>query len=85
MQHEINHACRARDWVATNFDLQHDAKLSLFEATIRIVGGLIAAFDASGDAMFLAKAEELASKMLDNFQDREQGMRRSPCVVTHLL
>ncbi|CAL8463954.1 g3489 [Coccomyxa elongata] len=66
---------RARDWVATSFDLQHDAKLSLFEATIRIVGGLIAAFDASGDALFLTKAEELASKMLDNFQDRRQGIR----------
>ncbi len=80
MQPDFKCACRARDWVATSFDLQHDAKLSLFEATIRIVGGLIAAFDASGDAMFLTKAEELASKMLGYFQDREQGMRRGPSV-----
>ena len=56
-------------------DLQHDARLSLFEVTIRIVGGLLAAFDACGEAVFLTKADELASKMLDNFKSTEQGVR----------
>ena len=73
-QRHLGCACRARDWVATQLDLQHDAKLSLFEVTIRIVGGLIAAYDACGDAVFLTKADELASKMLDNFRSTEQGV-----------
>lgn len=60
--------CRARDWVAETLDIEHDAKLNMFETIIRVVGGLLAAYDATGDQMFLSKAQQLASKMLTNFK-----------------
>lgn len=63
--------------MAKDFDLDHNAKLSLFETIIRIVGGLIAAYDASGDAVFLKKADELAAILLSSFQSTEQGMTHS--------
>ena len=66
--------CRARAWVASELDFKHDAKLSLFETVIRVVGGLLSAYDASHDAMFLAKAEQLASIALFNFNDDGTGM-----------
>lgn len=59
--------CRARDWVAEELDLEHDAKLSLFETVIRAVGGLMSAYDATHDALFLARAEALAAKCMPNF------------------
>jgi mannosyl-oligosaccharide alpha-1,2-mannosidase len=59
--------------VAHHFDFQHDAKVSMFEAIIRIVGGLLAAYDLSEDELFLTKAQELASKMLTNFQHNGSG------------
>ena len=58
---------RARDWVAEELDLEHDAKLSLFETVIRAVGGLLSAYDATADAVFLARAEALAAKCMPNF------------------
>ncbi|CAL5226192.1 g9026 [Coccomyxa viridis] len=58
---------KAREWVVKEFDLAHGGRLSLFETIIRIVGGLIAAFDASGDLLFLQKAQELAQKLQLNF------------------
>ena len=66
-------ACRAQDWVAKDFDLAHAGRLSLFETIIRIVGGLIAAFDASGDQIFLQKALELAQKLQVNFPEGGKG------------
>ena len=65
---------RARDWVAKDLDLEHGGRLSLFETIIRIVGGLVAAFDASGDRLFLQKAEELAQKLQVNFPQDKKGV-----------
>lgn len=65
---------RARDWVAKDLDLEHGGRLSLFETIIRIIGGLVAAFDASGDKMFLQKAEELAEKLQVNFPQDKKGV-----------
>ena len=53
--------------MAEELDLEHDAKLSLFETIIRAVGGLLSAYDATHDAVFLAKAEALAAKAMPNF------------------
>ena len=38
---------RAREWVAKNLHFNKDYQASVFETTIRIVGGLVAAFDLS--------------------------------------
>ena len=41
--------------------------MSLFETTIRIVGGLLSAFDLSEDAMFLGKAQQLVDLLMPVF------------------
>ncbi|OWM89041.1 hypothetical protein CDL15_Pgr023887 [Punica granatum] len=55
---------RARQWVATSLDFNKDYDASVFETTIRILGGLLSAHDLSGDKMFLEKATELADRLL---------------------
>lgn len=62
-----SHGCRARDWVAKNLNFDKKAKLSLFETTIRIVGGLLSAFDLSEDPMFLNKAQQLVDLLMPVF------------------
>jgi hypothetical protein len=39
---------RARNWVATKLHFNKNYQASVFETTIRIVGGLVAAYDLSG-------------------------------------
>ncbi|KAI5069119.1 hypothetical protein GOP47_0015420 [Adiantum capillus-veneris] len=55
---------KAKEWVAANmtFDKYYDA--SVFETTIRVLGGLLSAYDLSEDSMFLDKAKELADRLL---------------------
>ena len=65
--------CRAREWVATEFGCNVTAKVSLFETNIRIVGGLIGAYDLSGDKMFLDKAVHCVDMMLPIFETSPTG------------
>ena len=74
---------RARNWVAKGLDLEHEGRLSLFETIMRIVGGLISAFDASRDALFLEKAVELADKLQRNFPQGGQGVHRPVDACLH--
>ncbi|KAH7445716.1 hypothetical protein KP509_01G021300 [Ceratopteris richardii] len=55
---------KAKQWVAANmtFDKYYDA--SVFETTIRVLGGLLSAYDLSQDSMFLNKAKDLADRLL---------------------
>jgi len=47
----------ARNWVATSFNVEHNTKsVSLFETTIRFLGGLLSAYHLSNDKIFLEKA-----------------------------
>ncbi|XWS73302.1 hypothetical protein CRYUN_Cryun02cG0116800 [Craigia yunnanensis] len=55
---------RAREWVANSLDFNKDYEASIFETTIRIVGGLLSAFDLSGDDIFLQKARDIADRLL---------------------
>ncbi|XVF47609.1 hypothetical protein PTKIN_Ptkin03bG0123700 [Pterospermum kingtungense] len=55
---------KARDWVANSLDFNKDYEASVFETTIRIVGGLLSAFDLSGDDIFLQKARDIADRLL---------------------
>ena len=59
---------RALSWVANSMPLHQTVTLSLFETTIRIVGGLVSAYDLSGNATALTKAEELVQKLLPAFE-----------------
>ncbi|KAI3879492.1 hypothetical protein MKW92_000869 [Papaver armeniacum] len=55
---------RAREWVATSLDFDKNYEASVFETTIRVVGGLLSAFDLSGDKVFLEKAKDIADRLL---------------------
>ncbi|XP_047269635.1 mannosyl-oligosaccharide 1,2-alpha-mannosidase MNS1 isoform X2 [Capsicum annuum] len=55
---------RAREWVANSLDFNKDYDASVFETTIRVVGGLLSAYDLSGDKLFLDKAQDIADRLL---------------------
>jgi mannosyl-oligosaccharide alpha-1,2-mannosidase len=55
------------DWVKANLDFDVDGEVSVFETSIRLVGGLLSAHHACGDAMLLVKARDLADRLLPAF------------------
>ncbi|CAO2201090.1 unnamed protein product [Urochloa humidicola] len=55
---------KARDWVAESLDFDKDYEASVFETTIRVVGGLLSAYDLSDDKIFLEKAREITDRLL---------------------
>lgn len=55
---------KARDWVAENLDFNKNVETSVFETTIRVLGGLLSAYDLSGEPMFLNKAQQIADRLL---------------------
>ncbi|CAL9755843.1 unnamed protein product [Musa acuminata subsp. burmannicoides] len=55
---------KAREWIATSLDFNKDYEASVFETTIRVVGGLLSAYDLSGDKIFLEKARDIADRLL---------------------
>jgi hypothetical protein len=57
----------ARDWIASSLNFNKGASISVFEVTIRVLGGLLAAFDLSKDQLFLDKARDLGDKLLPAF------------------
>ncbi len=57
----------AREWVSTSLDFNKHGALSVFETTIRALGGLLAAYDLSGDALFLKKAVDLGNRLMPAF------------------
>lgn len=64
----------AREWVANEMDLNKlRQKASVFEVNIRIIGGLLAAYDLSMDKIFLDKAKDLAMRFLPIF-DTKTGL-----------
>ncbi|WP_338057605.1 glycoside hydrolase family 47 protein [Sphingomonas beigongshangi] len=54
-------------WVKSHFDADVDGEVSVFETSIRLVGGLLSAHLACGDAALLAKARDLADRLLPAF------------------
>lgn len=64
----------ARDWVAEHLDFSGSRRgVSLFETTIRELGGLLSAYEFSRDRMFLDKAEDLGQRLLRGFES-ESGL-----------
>lgn len=55
------------DWVKTRFDADVDGEVSVFETSIRLVGGLLSAHHACGDPALLAHARDLADRLLPAF------------------
>ncbi|XP_071715547.1 mannosyl-oligosaccharide 1,2-alpha-mannosidase MNS1-like [Rutidosis leptorrhynchoides] len=55
---------RAKEWVADSLDFNKNYDASVFETTIRVVGGLLSAYDLSGENVFLEKAKDIADRLL---------------------
>ncbi|MDB5677280.1 glycoside hydrolase family 47 protein [Sphingomonas bacterium] len=60
-------------WVKANAVFDVDGEVSVFETDIRLVGGLLSAHHACGDPVLLAKARDLADRLLPAF-DTPTGM-----------
>ena len=58
---------RARDWVRDHLSHDHVGSVSVFETTIRSLGGLLSAYDWSGDRAFLEKAQDLGERLFKAF------------------
>ncbi|KAI7820569.1 glycoside hydrolase [Gamsiella multidivaricata] len=59
----------ARAWVRDELDFNQEGQVNLFETTIRVLGGLLAAYDQSGhDSIFLTKAVDLADRLMGAFK-----------------
>jgi mannosyl-oligosaccharide alpha-1,2-mannosidase len=58
----------ARDWVQHKLSFDDVAAVSVFETTIRSLGGLLSAYDWSGDRIFLEKANDLGTRLLNAFE-----------------
>jgi len=54
----------AKKWVESNLNFDRPIEVSLFETTIRFLGGLVSAYDLSKETVFLNKAVDLADRLL---------------------
>ena len=67
---------KCRDWVRDNLSHSHVGSVSVFETTIRSLGGLLSAYDWSGDKAFLEKADDLGGRLFKAF-DNPTGLAYS--------
>ena len=65
----------ARDWVKDHLDFNKNIDVSVFETTIRSLGGLLSAYDWSGENVFLEKATDLGDRLAKAF-DEKNGIPR---------
>lgn len=70
----------AQAWVASRLSFDKHASVSVFETTIRALGGLLAAYDLSGEAVFLDKAKDLGNRLLPAF-NTPTGIPRASIVL----
>ena len=59
---------RATNWLAANLTLDRDHFVSVFEHTIRVLGGLLSAYDLSDDVRLLRLAVSAAKALLPAFR-----------------
>lgn len=57
----------ARKWVDTELDYDMDYEVNTFETTIRMMGGLLSAYYLTNDDLYLAKAIDLADRIIGAF------------------
>jgi mannosidase alpha-like ER degradation enhancer 2 len=58
------------DYIAKQLSFDKDINVSNFEITIRILGGLLSAYQTTGDARLLAKADDLGTRLLPAFKSK---------------
>src|SRR5574343_227676 len=61
-------ADEARELIAQQLNFDQDMYVQNFEITIRLLGGLLSAYQISGDARLLNKAEDLGKRLLPVFE-----------------
>ncbi|MEZ0068158.1 hypothetical protein ABIA32_004182 [Streptacidiphilus sp. MAP12-20] len=69
--HEL---ARARSWVEAHLDPTQDADVHVFEAVIRLVGGLLAGYRTTRSQRLLARAREFADRLLPAFTSSPTGI-----------
>jgi mannosyl-oligosaccharide alpha-1,2-mannosidase len=62
------------DWVKSSLSFDVNGEAQVFETNIRLVGGLISAHLACGDPVLLAKAKDLADRLLKAFEASPHGL-----------
>lgn len=70
----------ARSWVETSLDFSKVGRVIVFEAVIRILGGLMSIFHLTGDRLYLLKAEELGARLAAGF-DTPKGLPWPRCFL----
>lgn len=60
-------ASEAKKLILDSLDFNRDDEIQVFEITIRLLGGLITAYEMDGDKKFLALAEDLGKRMMPAF------------------
>jgi len=68
---EVTRCC---DWIDANLDPAQNVDTHVFEAVIRLVGGLLAGFEATGRSSLLARAREFADRLLPAFTKSPTGV-----------
>jgi ER degradation enhancer, mannosidase alpha-like 2 len=68
-----NEAKEAKDLVFSKLNFDVDVEIQLFEINIRLLGGLLSAYELDGDPRFLALAKDLGNRLLPAFRT-ETGM-----------
>lgn len=61
---------RAKDWIAKELRFDFSKDISFFETVIRILGGLLSAYDLTGEKVFVDKAEQLAESLMPAFHPK---------------
>ena len=61
-------------WIHANLDFDIDGDFHVFEAIIRVVGGLEAGYLATGDRVLLEKCKDLTDRLLPAFTKSPTGM-----------
>ncbi len=65
---------RCCDWIEAHFDPTQDADVHVFEAIIRLVGGLLAGYLATGRPRLLDRCRELTDRLLPAFTSSPTGI-----------
>ncbi|KAM7369297.1 hypothetical protein PAMP_013576 [Pampus punctatissimus] len=58
----------AKDWIEKELTFNKNMDVNLFEATIRVLGGLLSTYHLTGDHLFLEKAKDLGSRLMPAFR-----------------
>jgi len=64
----------AQKWIHEHLDFDKDWDASFFEYTIRYLGGLLSAFELSGDKVMLVKATDIGNRLLKAFDGSPSGL-----------